>query len=782
MVWGLFLGLALLSGRPAQDAAPAVRFVRIELPGERRVLSLAEVQVLRNGRNLALAGAASQSSTDFAGAAGRAIDGNWDGTYENASVTHTREETDPWWELDLGEAQCIDQITLWPRTDSSWDRLASFRLLLLDDARTVLWKVEGQSAPRTRRDFTPWGGEIVRPRPDAPLRERRQAAIDTAIDRGVEWLLAGQQRDGSWGDSSDAHGSGQTGLSLYALLKSGVPRTAPAVVRGFAYLRSSPPPSTYAVACALMAYGALGEEGDRAAMEQLVAALTDWQSGEDSLGRRNGTWAYPDGAADLSNTQFAVLGLRAAALVGVEVPKRAWLEALGGVLDHQEPPHEVDVPPRDGRSASLRRSVAGFRYHTYEGRATGSMTAAGLSSIAICEWGLGERLPKKERDAAGLAKRLAQAWLEVHFQVGSNPEMEPESTWHDYYLYGLERVGALLGLDLLGDHDWYWEGAGNFLGRQEGAGNWGGEAGTCFALLFLGKATAAMSGAGARHRESACIAEDEGSDVRWRVTGRNPVAMFITGFSPRVLADYTDPAAPVKGLRVERVEYLAGGEVIGTLPGDPGRGWTGERYALQHRFERGGTAYLEVRVHVVDPHATAAALATVVLIADGLDVELGEVLEEWMLLYPAQGARNLLRRTPVRASASSELDPGRSPARAMDGLHATAWIAARDDAQPALRLDFDRPVRADRILFSPVSRNARDRRSFDVATRVEVLVNGRKESYAVDLPADERGKGELVLPKPANLRQLEIRILERAPGALHPGEVGFAEVEILLGS
>ena len=59
---------ALVTGKPA-------RFVRIELPGDKRILTLAEVEVFSAGRNIAAGGKATQSST-YGGVASRAIDGN----------------------------------------------------------------------------------------------------------------------------------------------------------------------------------------------------------------------------------------------------------------------------------------------------------------------------------------------------------------------------------------------------------------------------------------------------------------------------------------------------------------------------------------------------------------------------------------------------------------------------------------------------------------------------------------------------------------------------------
>ena len=58
---------------------PAGRYVRIELPGDNRVLSLAEVEVFEGDRNVALTQKSSQSTTAYGGVSQRAIDGNTNG-------------------------------------------------------------------------------------------------------------------------------------------------------------------------------------------------------------------------------------------------------------------------------------------------------------------------------------------------------------------------------------------------------------------------------------------------------------------------------------------------------------------------------------------------------------------------------------------------------------------------------------------------------------------------------------------------------------------------------
>jgi Protein of unknown function (DUF1553)./Protein of unknown function (DUF1549)./Planctomycete cytochrome C./F5/8 type C domain. len=127
---------------------PLVRYVRLELPGNDKILSLAEVEVYNGKTNLALHGKASQSSTAFAADARLAIDGNNEGDFDKKSTTHTEHSKNPWWEVDLMEPQKVDRITVWNRTDHDLGgRLAGVRLELLDENRKVLWLREVKEAP-----------------------------------------------------------------------------------------------------------------------------------------------------------------------------------------------------------------------------------------------------------------------------------------------------------------------------------------------------------------------------------------------------------------------------------------------------------------------------------------------------------------------------------------------------------------------------------------------------------------------------------------------------------
>ncbi len=127
------------------------RIVRIDLPGTQH-LCLAEIQVFQDGKNMALEGTANQSSThrdSGSPPADRAIDGNTDGNFAARSTTHSEGgDTNPWWEVDLGDTERIDRIVVWNRTDQNLQfRLNGFKLSVLDAERETVWEKTFPKAP-----------------------------------------------------------------------------------------------------------------------------------------------------------------------------------------------------------------------------------------------------------------------------------------------------------------------------------------------------------------------------------------------------------------------------------------------------------------------------------------------------------------------------------------------------------------------------------------------------------------------------------------------------------
>lgn len=67
------------------------------------------------------------------GAASKALDGNTSGgwTWDNNTITHTNDETAPWWEVDLGGVYNVSEIKIWNRTDECcWNRLQNFYVMV----------------------------------------------------------------------------------------------------------------------------------------------------------------------------------------------------------------------------------------------------------------------------------------------------------------------------------------------------------------------------------------------------------------------------------------------------------------------------------------------------------------------------------------------------------------------------------------------------------------------------------------------------------------------------
>lgn len=86
-------------------------------------------------QNLALNKASTQSSTYGNGVASYANDGITTGSSPwSADLQHTQSETQPWWEVDLGQLSDIETVTLYNRSDGIQDRLKDFYILVSPSA------------------------------------------------------------------------------------------------------------------------------------------------------------------------------------------------------------------------------------------------------------------------------------------------------------------------------------------------------------------------------------------------------------------------------------------------------------------------------------------------------------------------------------------------------------------------------------------------------------------------------------------------------------------------
>ena len=122
------------------------------------------------------------------------------------------------------------------------------------------------------------------------------------------------------------------------------------------------------------------------------------------------------------------------------------------------------------------------------------MTAAGVAVLKLCEPHVSSDL---DREVSAMVERGLE-WLDTHFKPNENTNAG--QSWLEYYLYGIERVGAFCERTEFNRQDWYLQGARGLVTSQRDSGKWDRgrpQATTSFALLFLNRATSATTGPGA---------------------------------------------------------------------------------------------------------------------------------------------------------------------------------------------------------------------------------------------------------------------------------------------
>lgn len=148
------------------------RYVRVEHIADGAYLHIAEVQVFSGEENAAMKGKASQVSVDYDGPAAKAIDGNTNGDFfDGMSTIHTKQEKNPWWEVDLGSTMTIDKVVVWNRTDGDlFNRMKSCRVVILDENRQPVW------AGRMNSPFNP-SAEFIPPKTVDGMDESARAEL-----------------------------------------------------------------------------------------------------------------------------------------------------------------------------------------------------------------------------------------------------------------------------------------------------------------------------------------------------------------------------------------------------------------------------------------------------------------------------------------------------------------------------------------------------------------------------------------------------------------------------
>ena len=386
--------------------------------------------------------------------------------------------------------------------------------------------------------------------------------VKSAIERGVKHLRTLQEEDGSFKPFKE-YKIGTTALAVLALVASGVPADDKQIRKALSWMFDQDPDKTYDRAAALMAIDRVyTPENELLAIQRgnivthpkrdLPPERRAWVMREAAelmaSAPSPGAWGYPSGgnlrmSFDLSNTQYAVLGMRAAYHLGYfpvdgmgRKDEDAWEDMWIGVirtcrsLQARKGPkgkisliqHGQAIPDESQAHRLYEKSVpkvAGFRYSTVEGEShiSGSMTCAGISCLLVARHQLllidCSRLNDKMAKEIDDLLNGGWAWLEKHWSMDRHPR-HPAGRWYYYYLYCLERAGILGNIKRIGGKDWHFEGAEQLIARQLENGSWnhqamaamGGGTGqwtdarrndvppTCFALLFLQRGTAPLQG------------------------------------------------------------------------------------------------------------------------------------------------------------------------------------------------------------------------------------------------------------------------------------------------
>lgn len=356
-------------------------------------------------------------------------------------------------------------------------------------------------------------------RKPAPERDVKQdpkwvGTVHDAIDRGVAWLISKQSSTGKFPAYEDVRGDvyelGMHALATLAVIKGGAPLDGEPVQKALKVLhtlydRHGGNLRTYELGVTAMALEAKyfavaprtkkkGRGGKQIKFEQedlqLAQRIALWLQAKQ---QRDGFWRYPDGGSDLSNTQYAALGLWACQRLGVPIDAGVIQRLLERTMEMQQP-EGVRVPfitdPKNHRKPGVESKsgtyirARGWRYMPDEtvienGQPrrivwpySGSMTTAGIAALAIGREILGKEDPWLAKNDSRLRLSMWEglAWLQKNWEIRDNPGQN--GNWPFYWLYGLERVGRICGVEYIGAHDWYVEGATHLLGDQRDDGSW----------------------------------------------------------------------------------------------------------------------------------------------------------------------------------------------------------------------------------------------------------------------------------------------------------------------
>lgn len=295
-----------------------------------------------------------------------------------------------------------------------------------------------------------------------------RAKVNHALDTARPALMAHLRQA-----TTSASRPGELALVLLAAIHDGVDPADEDFAKAVKRLADARIEQTYDLGLRLMVMELLSDFPDReaAAKEDAKKLLKN---------RDENAFGYTDQGSrwDLSNTQYAALGLRAARAMGVTIDRGVWLKLAAKIGDQQD-------------------SYGGFGYQesNREFASYASMTAAGIAVLAVCRQALG----KEDSDESKYTKQIQRGWQWFARNVASIGS--PTERWSYYFHYGLERAAILTDVEEVAGKSWYALGAEMLCADQLPGGGWRSDSdgyqgdllprgrgtlvSTSFAILFL---------------------------------------------------------------------------------------------------------------------------------------------------------------------------------------------------------------------------------------------------------------------------------------------------------
>ena len=413
----------------------------------------------------------------------------------------------------------IDTFCADLKKGEGWPLLSAIALLTAHEDKQIRNRAHGFLMRVSGKDMIPdpdiWSSWIAARRDNYRIPEDDSAGrVAAAVIRGAEFLRADLLDDGKSTMSDRDGGAGRypvgaTALSVLALLAAGAPPDDPAIVKAVENTLFTPNEQgemtlperarthTYTCSLLLMAFAAIDKASiDRDLHKTRIQTLANLLT---SSQLRSGQWNYSVGEryarrrprraknriqrGDNSNTQYALLALRAARKAGADVNPETWLRALSYW-------HLTLNETGWGYTPGIRR------------RGNRSMTAAGISSVSICL----EGLYGKDAAAQVASHKAIQAGL---VELGKKLLQWSYDRIDLYAFYGIERACVLTGTRKFNEYDWYKHGASELIRGQSADGTWwskqasvrrgkgwgfGPAIETAYALLFLRRATTRIEG------------------------------------------------------------------------------------------------------------------------------------------------------------------------------------------------------------------------------------------------------------------------------------------------